>query len=144
MFSDSLLQLERNHLFSIAIWAHASVLAGTILLVWLARRGDRSPLLFHFAVQTAAWGACGVAFAALRWHGLELRDLAAATRLDHQLWLATGLDLGAIGVGVTLAITAWRLDRRVGPVGAGLGIILQGAALAVLDARFLAQLQGLV
>jgi hypothetical protein len=96
MFSDSLLLLERSHLLALAIWAHASVLAGTILLIWLSRRGDRSPLLFHFAVQTALWGAGAVAYVALRWHGLGMRDLAAATRLDHQLWLATGLDLGAV------------------------------------------------
>lgn len=144
MFSDTLLQLERNHVLRLAIWAHVSVLAGTLLLVWLARRGERSPLLWHFAVQTAVWGAVGVAIAVVRWHGLALRDLAGATRMDHLLWLALGLDLGGMAVGATLALTGWRLDRRVGPIGAGLAIIVQAAAFFVLDARFLAQLQGLV
>jgi hypothetical protein len=144
MFSDTLLQLERNHILRFAIWAHVSVLAGTVLLVWLARRGERSPLLFHFAVQTAVWGAVGVVMAVLRWHGLGLRDLAGATRLDHLLWLMLGLDLGGMAVGATLALSGWRLGLRLAPIGAGLGIIVQAAAFFVLDARFLAQLQGLV
>ena len=144
MFSDTLLQLEHGHLLRLAIWAHVSVLAGTLLLVWLARRGERSPLLFHFAVQTAAWGAFGVAMTVLRWHGLVLRDLTGAPRLDHLLWLTTGLDLGGMAVGATLAITGWRLSHHLGVVGAGLGIMVQCAALFALDAQFLAQLQGLV
>lgn len=144
MFSDTLLQLERSHLLRLAIWAHVSVLTGTLLLVWLARRGDRSPLLFHFALQTALWGAFGVAMVVFRWHGLALRDLTGATRMDHLLWLTVGLDLGGIAVGATLVLTGWRLDQRLGPIGAGLAIIVQGAALFAMDTRFLAQLQGLV
>jgi hypothetical protein len=144
LFADSLLQLERDFLLRLAIWAQISVLAGALLLLWLARRSERSPLLFHFAVQTAAWGAFAAVLAALRWHGLALRDLAGATRLDHLLWLATGLDLGGIAVGVTVAATGWYACRRVAMVGAGLGIVVQAAAFLVLDARFLAQLQGLV
>ncbi len=76
-----------------------SVLAGALLLLWLARRDERSPLLFHFAVQTAAWGAFAVALAAYQWHGLALRDLAGATDIDHLLWLTLGLDLGGVGRG---------------------------------------------
>jgi hypothetical protein len=144
LFADSLLQLERDFLLRLAIWAHISVLAGALLLLWLARRGARSPLLFHFAVQTAAWGAFAVALAVLQWHGLALRDLAAATRLDHLLWLAVGLDVGGIAVGATLASAGWYACRRLEMVGAGLGIVVQAVAFLVLDARFLAQLQGLV
>jgi hypothetical protein len=144
LFADSLLQLEHDFLLRLAIWAHMSVLAGALLLLWLTRRSERSPLLFHFAVQTAAWGAFAVALAGLQWHGLALRDLAGATRLDHLLWLAAGLDLGGVAVGVTLAASGWYAGRRLGPVGAGLGIIVQAAAFLVLDGRLLAQLQGLV
>jgi hypothetical protein len=144
VFADTLLQFERDFLIRLAVWAHISVLSGALLLLWLVRRRERSPLLFHFAVQTAAWGAFAVALAAFQWHGLVVRDLAGATRMDHLLWLTLGLDLGGVAVGATLVLTGWRLDRRLGPVGAGLGIVVQAAAFFVLDARFLAQLQGLV
>jgi hypothetical protein len=144
VFADTLLQFERDYLIRLAVWAHISVLSGALLLLWLVRRRERSPLLFHFAVQTAAWGAAAVALAAFQWHGLALRDLAAATRIDHLLWLAIGLDLGGIGVGATLAITGWQAGQRLGLVGAGVGIIVQAAAFFVLDGRFLAQLQGMV
>lgn len=144
MFADTLLQFERDYLIRLAVWAHISVLSGALLLLWLVRRRERSPLLFHFAVQTAAWGAFAVALAAFQWHGLALRDLAGATRIDHLLWLAIGLDLGGIGAGAALAIAGWTAGQRLGLVGAGAGIIVQAAAFLVLDARFLAQLQGLV
>jgi len=144
VFADSLLQLEHDFVLRLAIWAHISVLSGVLLLLWLTRRPERSPLLFHFAVQTAAWGALAVLMAALEWHGLALRDLAGATRLDHLLWLAVGLDLGGIAVGATLAGSGWYGGRRLGAVGAGLGIVVQAAAFLVLDGRLLAQLQGLV
>jgi hypothetical protein len=115
LFADSLFQLEHDFLLRLAIWAHISVLAGALLLLWLTRRSERSP-----------------------------RDLAGATRLDHLLWLAVGLDLGGVAVGVTLAASGWYAGRRLGLVGAGLGIIVQAAAFLVLDGRLLAQLQGLV
>jgi hypothetical protein len=54
------------------------------------------------------------------------------------LWLAAGLDLGVILVGITLALTGWKLDRRLSLVGAGIGVIVQGAGLLVLDLRFIA------
>jgi hypothetical protein len=47
-------------------------------------------------------------------------------------------------VGATLATTGWYGCRRLGPVGAGLGIVVQATAFLLLDARLLAQLQGLV
>jgi hypothetical protein len=144
VFADTLLQFERDYLIRLAVWAHISVLSGALLLLWLMRRRDRPGLLVQFAVQTAVWGAFAVGLVAFQWHGLALRDLAGATRLDHLLWLAIGLDLGGIGVGATLAITGWHAGQRLGLVGAGLGIIVQAAAFFALDARFLAQLQGLV
>jgi len=65
--------------------------------------------------------------------GIRLRDLAGATRLDRFLWLNIGLDAGYVLVGGTLLVLGWRLARRMGLVGAGLAVIVQGAALALLD-----------
>ena len=113
-----------------------SALAGVMLMFTVARP-RRSPLLFHFALQTAAWGAASLALAASATRNLGLRDLSAATRLDRFLWLNVGLDAGYVAVGVTLALSAWLLGRRLGGIGAGVAVVVQGLALLLLDTRFL-------
>jgi len=138
--SDLLIVFERAHLLRVGAWGVASMLAGTMLLALGAWRGRRSPLLFHFGLQTAAWGAIDLAIAVAGVRGLTLRDYAAATRLDRVLWLNVGLDVGYVAVGATLALAGWLLGRRLGPVGAGIGIVVQGAALLALDAVVLARL----
>ena len=134
MWADTLFLAERNHLLRLVAWGGASVLAGTALVLFLVARRVRSPLLQHFAIQTAAWGAIDLVIALVAWRGLEYRDLAGFTRLDRFLWLNVGLDVGYVAVGVTLALTGWKLARRLGLVGAGLGVVVQGLALLVLDA----------
>jgi hypothetical protein len=162
MWSDTLLVAERSHLLRLIVWGAGSVLAGSLLLVTLlvaARRGGGSdgaaaaaaspdggapsPLLLHFAIQTAAWGAIDLAIALAGWRGLAMRDVDGATRLDRLLWLNAGLDVGYVAVGVTLAVAGWLLGRRLGAVGAGLGVVVQGAALLVLDAKFIAVIAAL-
>ena len=133
MWSDTLLQLERTHLLRLFAWGATCVLLGTLLLATLAATRRRSPLLSHFGIQTAAWGAIVLAIAGWAWRGLALRDLAGATRLDRLLWLNIGLDAGYAFVGITLAVVGWRLARSHGLVGAGIAIVIQGLALAVLD-----------
>lgn len=144
MYADTLLQLERAHLLRLVIWAAASVLAGSAVLALVSARRPPSPLLLHFGAQTAVWGVAIAAWAAIWWHDLAMRDLAAATRLDRLLWLGLGLDIGAVAVGATMAVAGWRWGRRAGAVGAGVGILVQGLALAVLDAGLAATLRGLV
>ena len=138
MWSDTLLALERAHLLRVAVWGGGSVLAGSLLLALLTTRAGRSgsPLVRHFAIQTAAWGAVDLALVAFAWPRLALRDHTAATELDRFLWLNLGLDVGYVAVGITLAVCAWVLGRRLGGAGAGLGIVVQGLALLVLDAVF--------
>jgi sulfite exporter TauE/SafE len=72
--------------------------------------------------------------ALVAWRGLAYRDLQGFTRLDRFLWLNVGLDAGYAAVGLALAITGWQLGRRLGLVGAGVGVVVQGLALLVLDA----------
>jgi hypothetical protein len=144
VWSDTLFLAERAHLLRLVVWGATSVLAGTLVLALLAFRRVRSALLLHFAVQTLVWGAVEVGLAALRWRGLALRDVGGATRLDRFLWLNAGLDAGYVGVGVTLAVLGWILGRRLGAVGAGLGIVAQGAALLVLHLRLILTLTQLV
>ena len=143
MWSDTLLAAERAHLVRLIAWGAASVVAGTALLLLATVRRGPSPLLGNFAVQCAAWGAIDLAIAFAAWRGLAVRDLAGATKLDRLLWLNTGLDVGYVAVGVALAVVGWQLGRRLGLVGAGLGVVVQGLALLVLDAHFIGVLNRL-
>jgi hypothetical protein len=140
MWADTLLVAERAHLLRLIIWGGASVVAGAALLGLLRLRRERSALLDHFAIQTVAWGAIDLALALAGRQRLELRDLAAATRLDRFLWLNIGLDAGYVMVGLTLLAVGWRVARRPGLVGAGIGVIVQGTGLAVLDLVLAAQI----
>ena len=138
MWSDTLLAIERAHLLRLLVWAGGSVVVGTGLYAVLTLRHVGSALLRHFAIQTFAWGLVNVAIAGTGILRLAERDLASATQLDRLLWLSAGLDVGVLLVGLTLALTGWTLARRLGLVGAGMGVILQGAGLLVLDLRFIA------
>lgn len=138
MWADTLLSLERGHLLRLALWGGASLLLGSALLAWLILRRQQAPLLRHFAIQTAAWGAVDLAICLWSSRGLALRDFAGAQRLVNLLWLNTGLDVGYIAVGLTLALTAWRWGGRAGGIGAGIGVVVQGLALLLLDLRLIA------
>ena len=137
MWADTLFALERGHLLRLTVWGAGSVLLGTLLFVMLSWRRVRAPLLTHFAIQTSAWGAVVLAICVWAWRGLALRNYAGAQQLVNFLWLNTGLDVGYVMLGATLAITGWRLGPRPAAIGAGVGIILQGLALFLLDVRLL-------
>ena len=102
-------------------------------MAWLKVASRRSNLLRHFAYQCAGWGAIEVLLGIVLLTQIAPRDLAAATRLDRLLWLNIGLDGGYVICGLMLAILGWRLSRRLGVVGAGIAITVQGLALALLD-----------
>ncbi len=131
-WADSLLSFERLHLLKLLVWALLSITAGTALIALQRIRRQHSPLLTHFAIQSVAWGLVDAAIVGV------VRDYAGAVALDRFVWLNIGLDGGYVAVGLTLALLGWRLDRRFGLVGAGLGITVQGLALVVLDLQLAA------
>lgn len=133
MWADTLEALERTHLLRLIIWGAASILAGTALMAVLASKKRSSPLLKHFGIQCAAWGCIEILLGAVFLAQVGPRDLSAATRLDRLLWLNIGLDIGYVVAGVVLAAVAWRLAKSLAALGAGIGIVVQGLALAVLD-----------
>jgi hypothetical protein len=137
MWADTLLTLEQGHLLRLGLWAVISMLGGTALLAVLSVRRLEAPLLKHFAIQTGAWGAVNVLIALWAWRGLTMRDFAGTQKLLNILWLNTGLDVGYAAVGLTLVLVGWRWGRRLGAVGAGLGVVVQGLALALLDLRLI-------
>ena len=132
MWADTLLVAERAHLLRLALWGGACLLVGTAVVAMLRIGRHGSSLLEQFGIQTAAWGAIEWGVALLGQRSLSLRDLADATRLDRMLWLKIGLDVGYVLVGLSLAVLGWRAVRRLGLVGAGIAVVLQGTALAVL------------
>jgi hypothetical protein len=132
MWADTLLAAEHAHIVRLLLWGGGSAIAGTALLAWLHAGRHRSALLEQFGLQTAAWGAAELAFAAIARLSTGPRDLASATRLDRLLWLELGLDGGYVLVGLTLSVSGWLLGRRLGMVGAGLAVVVQGGALALL------------
>lgn len=136
MWSDTLLALERAHLLRLLAWGAMSVVAGTGVLASLMIRRADSSLLRGFAIQTSAWGVVDLVLAARGLFRASDRDLGAAIQLDRLLWLGMGLDIGIVCVGITLVVMGWSSGRRLGIVGAGIGIVLQGVALFVLDLRF--------
>ncbi|MCE2902691.1 MAG: DUF6992 family protein [Gemmatimonadaceae bacterium] len=138
MWADTLLSLEQGHLLRLGAWAMLSSLSGTALLAWLAVRHATAPMVRHFGIQMAAWGVVNGMIAYWAWRGLTLRDFAGTQRLLNILWLNTGLDVGYAAVGVTLAIAGWRWGLRLGAVGAGLAVVVQGLVLALLDYRLIA------
>lgn len=138
MWADTLLTLERGHLQRLLLWAAASVVIGTALLALLATRRSAAPLLRHFAIQCIAWGLVDAAIVGWAWRGLAYRDFAGVQKLLNILWLNVGLDAGYAAVGITIALLGWRWGARLGAVGAGVGVVLQGLVLALLDLRLIA------
>jgi hypothetical protein len=140
MWADTLQALERAHLLRLVVWGAASVLAGTALLAWLRVGSRQSALLKHFAIMSAAWGVADLSIGLVLWTQLAIRDVSGATRLDRLLWLNIGLDAGYVLVGLTLGVVGWRVGRRLGLVGAGIAVVVQGLALALLDLVLAAQI----
>jgi hypothetical protein len=140
MWADQVLAFERAHVARLLLWGALCVVSGLGTALILRQRWKTAPGLRHFAIQTGAWGAINSALALAARPGLALRDFDGVTRLDRFLWFNCGLDVGYVGVGVALAWCGWRLARSQGLVGAGLGVVVQGLALLLLDVRLAMQL----
>ena len=136
MWSDTLLAAERSHLIRVVLWAVTCAVLGSAVVSTLTLRRVAAPIILAFAIQTLAWGSAELIVAAARWQSLSMRDVSAATRLDRLTWFAVGLDVGIVGVGVAALVAARMSNRKLNGIGAGLGIIVQGLGLLVLDLTF--------
>jgi hypothetical protein len=138
VWSDTLLAAERNRALAGVVWGACSLAVGIVAILITRRRGERSPLIFHFGAQMLAWGAGVVVLAIASYATIAPRDLASAVRLERSLWFGSGLELGIAAAGAAIAVVSWVAGRRLGGVGAGMTVILQGLALAILDMRLAA------
>ena len=144
MWSDTLLAAERSHLIRVVIWAVTSAVLGTTFVTMIAGRRMSAPIALWFAIQTLVWGSVELIITAARWSALSMRDVSGATRLDRLTWFTIGIDVGIIGAGVTAALMAWRFTRNLRAFGGGLGVVVQGLGLLVLDLTFASILARLV
>ena len=138
MWADTILNAERQYVARMLVWAGLSIIAATTIVVMLAARRIKSPVLVHFAIQLGGWGVVLGLIGVLGWQGLHLRDLASATRLERASWLRVGFDIGVIGMGAVLFGASRWVGRSFAGMGAGAGLAVQGAALLVLDLQLVA------
>jgi hypothetical protein len=136
VWADTILHAEQQHLLRLLFWAGLSILGATGVATMMAVRRVRSPFLSHFAIQLAAWGAAVGVIATVGWYRAHLRDVSGAARLERLLWMNIGLDAGYVAVGAVLALSAWMIARKWAGVGAGVGIVVQGVALLLIDLQF--------
>ena len=144
MWSDTVLAAERSHLIRVVIWSVTSAVLGTTFVAIIAGRRTSAPIALWFAIQTLVWGSVELIVAAARWSALSMRDVSGATRLDRLTWFAIGIDAGIVAAGITAVLMARRLTRNLGAVGGGLGVVVQGLGLLVLDLTFASILARLV
>ncbi len=137
-WADTLLSAERLHLARLGVWSLLSIVAGSAMLAWLRLRRIDSPLLSQFALQQSGWGVLH-AIQVLWWRShLALRDLPSAVQLDRLAWFGAGVDVGLILLGISLTVAGGRDGRRPAFIGVGIGLMLQGAARLLFDARLAA------
>jgi len=144
MWSDTLLAAERSHILRVILWAVTSATLGTALLLIITVRRVVAPVVQWFATQALVWGLFELVVAATTWGSLAMRDVSGATRLDRLTWLHIGLDAGIVGIGLTLAVVAWLQGRRLAVIGAGLGVVVQGLGLLLLNLTFASLLARLI
>jgi len=126
----------------LAGWALASVAAGALLLLVAGAAAEgTAATLWAMAIQFIVWGAIDGGIAAFGEGDRRRRvargeaDDAGATaafgaRLRRLLRINAGLDVVYLLVGVALLL-AWRTPEGLGH---GLGVLIQGGFLLVLDA----------
>ncbi len=134
-----LVDAQRAHLWRVAGWGGASLLAGIGLMA--ATDPRRHPGWRGFGIQAAAWGAInlgivGWAFAS----GIDAPAgslagaLAAEDAYGNILLLNLGLNVGYMAVGGALALAANHGLAHADAVrGHGLGVVVQGLGLLALD-----------
>lgn len=121
----------------VGTWGLVSVVGGSALAA-----SGRSQSVAAFGQQTATWGAINVAIAAFgTWRSRHRTPSRSGLRT--LLMVNSVLDLGYIAVGAAIATGKLSWDGRIpshAAVGHGSAVMIQGAALAVIDTAAVAAL----
>jgi len=135
--SEQTFILLHQHLIRLGIWALFSIVFGVVIL--LAKRQNLAAQ--HFSVQFIVWGLIDGIIVLFGLRDNSRPDLVAAIKLREFLWLNEGLDVGYVAVGITLIIVGrWSKVNSASLIGAGLGVMIQGFLLLLLDGLLLWQL----
>lgn len=121
--SDLIVSSLHDHLLRLGLWALFSLL----LAMALSRRHGVSR---EFALMTAGWAIINLAIVGFSWNG-KPPELAPFREF---LMLNLGLNVGYIGVGLTMALAG---KPRARLIGFGWAIALQGIALLAFDGLLL-------
>ena len=144
MWSDTLFAAERSYLIRLLIWAVTSATLGTVLVAIITLRRMVAPIVLWFAIQALVWGGAELILVIVRWETLAMRDISSAARLDRLTWFNAGLDVGIVIAGIAITGMAWAHGRRLRGIGAGLGVLVQGLALLVINLTFASILARLI
>ncbi|GGG15115.1 hypothetical protein GCM10007304_31460 [Rhodococcoides trifolii] len=109
-------------------WGGASVVLGGALGI-----AGRSPSIRAFGVQSAGWGAIDLLIAGA---GALSKKPPTTSKLRKTLWVNAGLDVGYIAAGAHVAVRKPRFGGRITveeAAGHGVAVVVQGAALLLLD-----------
>ncbi|WP_315773454.1 DUF6992 family protein [Rhodococcoides kroppenstedtii] len=119
----------------LAWWGGGSVVGG------LALAASSSERVRAFGLQSAGWGAIDLAIAGI---GAVRSKPVTSPSLRRTLWINTALDVGYVAGGAHLMyhrpLFGGRLTRDQS-WGHGAAVVVQGAALLVLDAAHARQLE---
>ena len=134
-----LVEAQKAHLWRVAGWGGASLLAGIGLLAATDR--DTSPGWRGFGIQAAAWGAINLGIVGWAFAsgfdappGTLAGALAAEDGYGNILLVNLGLNVGYMAVGGALALAARHgLASPDAVRGHGLGVVAQGLGLLALD-----------
>lgn len=118
------LKLARRLGFSLIVWSLSSIVIGMILFF------GAIPLLQGIGLQALLWGIIDVIIAVF---GVFRAKEQTATKAARFLRINVYLDIVYQVVGVLLIVFLWQ-DAFL--LGNGIGIIIQGAFLFVLDLYF--------
>ena len=143
-FSENLYDAQLAHLTRVACWGGANVVGGAALMGGTALATEAgvasAPELFGFGAQASLWGAINVAIAAGGYFFLDgvTNDLVEALDAEDTwrtiLLVNEVLNVGYVIVGVGMVLLGLLPIPLAAQLrGHGMGIVMQGAGLLLLD-----------
>ncbi|TFG27026.1 hypothetical protein EU527_19025 [Candidatus Thorarchaeota archaeon] len=128
---DIKLKLSQGLGKTLLIWSISSIIVGLILLTYF------TPIIQGIGFQAILWGIIDAVVAALTLFKKDNQSIGKMTRI---LGINVGLDIIYQLIGLFLLLFMWQ-DAFI--VGNGIGVIIQGAFLFVLDLYYYHQFKQL-